>query len=435
MRVTNVDSQESAKSILVQVIGEMSNRAAPHRKFVQTFILAEQPTGYYVLNDVFRYIVDEEEEDEPVNDVEGGQAQTAESEIAPPNLAISGDPAEQEDVVEKVDQKLKQEVLDKPGEPLPTALAAPNGINASDASAEKAPEDSSISTKSDAPVEEQAAESADIEEIVQPEKPRDPDPTPIASPPKPTKSTPTETPAQPPKPTAPKTWANLVASKGATATPINPGPKASTTATTTTSNSKASVAPIKGNTTPPTPATEDSTVKPQQNGANGWQTAGTDKQRQGRQHSQSVSSTMGPDSVLAYVKNVTDKVDASILKAKLTDYGKLLYFDVSRQKVRATRNHSFSHLTEFRIVHSSNLRHLLPTMPAWLPILTTLVANKSSSRSVGLVKMLMAAISTAEEVFAVVDPDLMSAPEVKDGVDSIRIVAVVHTAPVVVVAP
>lgn len=66
--VSNVDSQSSADGgIIVQVLGEMSNGAGPWRKFAQTFFLAEQPNGFFVLNDIFRYIKEEVEEgdDEP----------------------------------------------------------------------------------------------------------------------------------------------------------------------------------------------------------------------------------------------------------------------------------------------------------------------------------------------------------------------------------
>ncbi|CDW97506.1 hypothetical protein [Sporisorium scitamineum] len=60
--VSNVDTQSSASGgILVQVLGELSNNGGAWRKFAQTFFLAEQPNGYYVLNDIFRYLKDEEE--------------------------------------------------------------------------------------------------------------------------------------------------------------------------------------------------------------------------------------------------------------------------------------------------------------------------------------------------------------------------------------
>jgi len=62
--ISNVDSQSSAEGgIIVQVIGEMSNSNGPWKKFAQTFFLAEQPNGYFVLNDICRYIKEEGDED------------------------------------------------------------------------------------------------------------------------------------------------------------------------------------------------------------------------------------------------------------------------------------------------------------------------------------------------------------------------------------
>ncbi|KAI8980002.1 hypothetical protein BDB01DRAFT_725441 [Pilobolus umbonatus] len=62
--VTQVDSQTSANNgILIQVLGEMCNQNGPSQKFSQTFFLAPQPRGYYVLNDIFRFLKDEVEID------------------------------------------------------------------------------------------------------------------------------------------------------------------------------------------------------------------------------------------------------------------------------------------------------------------------------------------------------------------------------------
>ncbi|GJJ77336.1 Ras GTPase-activating protein-binding protein 1 [Entomortierella parvispora] len=62
--VSNVDSQSSLQGgIVIQVLGEMSNKGGVARKFVQTFFLAVQPRGYYVLNDVFRYLKEDAEVD------------------------------------------------------------------------------------------------------------------------------------------------------------------------------------------------------------------------------------------------------------------------------------------------------------------------------------------------------------------------------------
>ncbi|PWZ03423.1 hypothetical protein BCV70DRAFT_197635 [Testicularia cyperi] len=69
--VSNVDSQSSASGgIIVQVLGELSNNGGAWRKFAQTFFLAEQPNGYFVLNDIFRYLKDEEETEAEAIDVD-----------------------------------------------------------------------------------------------------------------------------------------------------------------------------------------------------------------------------------------------------------------------------------------------------------------------------------------------------------------------------
>ena len=60
MFIHSVDAQSSANGgIIIQVIGEMSNNSEAWRKFAQTFFLAEQPNGYFVLNDIFRYLKEE----------------------------------------------------------------------------------------------------------------------------------------------------------------------------------------------------------------------------------------------------------------------------------------------------------------------------------------------------------------------------------------
>jgi hypothetical protein len=62
--ISNVDSQSSMSGgVIVQVLGEMSNNDSICRKFSQTFFLAEQPDGYYVLNDIFRFLKEDIEND------------------------------------------------------------------------------------------------------------------------------------------------------------------------------------------------------------------------------------------------------------------------------------------------------------------------------------------------------------------------------------
>lgn len=81
MFIHSVDAQSSANGgIIIQVIGEMSNRGEPWRKFAQTFFLAQQPNGYFVLNDIFRFLKEESVEDEEEN----GQP-----EAAPPPTVVA----------------------------------------------------------------------------------------------------------------------------------------------------------------------------------------------------------------------------------------------------------------------------------------------------------------------------------------------------------
>jgi len=74
--LSSVDSLASTGGgIVIQVLGELSNRDEPSQKFAETFFLAEQPTGYFVLNDIFRYLKEDVESDydetdpEPLNDL------------------------------------------------------------------------------------------------------------------------------------------------------------------------------------------------------------------------------------------------------------------------------------------------------------------------------------------------------------------------------
>ncbi|KAF9907554.1 hypothetical protein EC991_010850 [Linnemannia zychae] len=83
--VSNVDSQTSLNGgIMIQVLGEMSNRGGPSQKFVQTFFLAEQPKGFYVLNDIFRYLKDDSEVDAEVVEEEEQQQEEPQIAICPP---------------------------------------------------------------------------------------------------------------------------------------------------------------------------------------------------------------------------------------------------------------------------------------------------------------------------------------------------------------
>ncbi|KAI4164285.1 MAG: hypothetical protein LQ342_001930 [Letrouitia transgressa] len=331
VRVSNVDSQASFKNIVVQVIGEMSNKAAPHRKFVQTFVLAEQPNGYFVLNDIFRYINDEDEEELEQPDSTADDGTTNEDTVG--TLAESNDPDLQQHAVEELDKKLNSEAQadvqaadDVSGRLAEEEKPERTTNKPADSEAEEAFADqiNPINESSNAASEE-AVERSAAQEAIQTEKPRDPEPTPVSSPPKPANATPVQAPvpSAPPKPAAPKTWANLVAANRVAAPAVS-SPANSIAATSQPKTASPSTNQPSVNS--PSPIGDDLQSQAQQNTNAGWQTAGTDNgRRQGR--GLSVSGNNEKETVLGYVKNVTDKVDASILKNTLTQYGKLAYFD------------------------------------------------------------------------------------------------------------
>lgn len=118
--VSNVDSQSSADGgIVIQVLGEMSNKGGKWRKFAQTFFLAQQPNGFYVLNDIFRYLKDDDDEkDEEYED-------EAQADEAPP-VSVADTPAVRE-ATEAAQQAApaKDEAEPKAAPPAPTEPAAP----------------------------------------------------------------------------------------------------------------------------------------------------------------------------------------------------------------------------------------------------------------------------------------------------------------------
>ncbi|PON70551.1 Nuclear transport factor 2, eukaryote [Parasponia andersonii] len=61
VEIKTADAQESyEKGVIVLVTGCLTAKDSVRKKFTQTFFLAPQDKGYYVLNDVFRYIEESE---------------------------------------------------------------------------------------------------------------------------------------------------------------------------------------------------------------------------------------------------------------------------------------------------------------------------------------------------------------------------------------
>merc|ERR1739838_694685 len=116
-KIRQVDACASLNtSVVVQVSGELSNRAAPLRRFMQTFVLCPQngaPRKFYVQTDMFRYqddvFQDEDSQSDSVEYVEqkedsskcvaGGDNQHSESVI---DAAVHYQPKEDESVAAAV---------------------------------------------------------------------------------------------------------------------------------------------------------------------------------------------------------------------------------------------------------------------------------------------------------------------------------------------
>lgn len=276
----------------------MSNKSAPSKKFVQTFVLTPQTNGYYVLNDIFRYLNDEE--DEIIEDEAAPEPVPVEetSAVPPPTEDTEQDP---------VDMEVDSEEFEAKTEEVGDTEAAPvvNGT-----SAEYGPEEPSA--------EEVALEVS--EEAVAPEpaeNPPEPEPTLEMSPPKAT--TPAPAAEVPP---SKKTWANLVGSK-ATALPAVPAVPAP--ASNIPSQPKAQKSPPTAQSQHSGSTNEQETSPASQD--NEWQTAD-----HGKKQARPMGKLASEGNVLGYIKNVTEKVEASKLRSALEKYGEMKYFDLYRPR-------------------------------------------------------------------------------------------------------
>lgn len=339
VRVSNVDSQASEDNIVIQVIGETVNKGGEPKKFVQTFILAKQPSGYFVLNDILRYINDDAEEDaaETTGDAEETVAAETQAAVEPEVSKIEAPKVDATPV--EVDTTTANKDVEKPAEtsePAPVSTEATSTEQATEKDAAPAKIESAAATANPEKIAQEIAE----EEVKKPELPQDPSPTPVV-PAAPVAAEP-EKPKGPPKP---MTWASRAAAAArpavalpkpaVPATASAPRPAAAAPASTGASPATAPAAPV---TTPATvPAPKQAAAAPAveapagPESSNEWQTAGADSKRQNRP--QSISGAPQEDKgTLGYVKFVTEKVKHENLKAHLATFGELVYFDINRTK-------------------------------------------------------------------------------------------------------
>ncbi|KAI5863233.1 hypothetical protein GGS23DRAFT_605263 [Durotheca rogersii] len=336
VRVSNVDSQASYDNIVIQVIGETSNKAGDPKKFVQTFVLAQQPSGYFVLNDILRYI-DEEGEEEPAELTQDEQVESKVPVVseAKEDLEVSStEPAETpvSSGTDVADKKPEEVII-----PAAEDVAPANGEVSTDTfdtdvtvvpEAVKQPETESVPDVEPKPEEPAPEEAKEVEKLVEPAPTpvqTRPSPAPVAAP------VAAPVPAQPPKP---MTWASRAAA--AAPRPVVPlaAAKTPTPAAAPPTRPIPVAAPQPAVSQAPAPAQAPETqtpAAPAKDPSAEWQTAGSDSKRQNRP--QSVSGPqLEKESTMGYVKYVTEKVKYDDLKAALAQHGELLYFDINRSK-------------------------------------------------------------------------------------------------------
>nr|OQO21048.1 hypothetical protein B0A51_11419 [Rachicladosporium sp. CCFEE 5018]OQO24253.1 hypothetical protein B0A51_08698 [Rachicladosporium sp. CCFEE 5018] len=362
VRITNVDSQASDVNIVIQVIGEISNKSQPHRKFSQTFILATQTNGYFVLNDIFRYLIEEEDEEvadaaetaalaNPASEdsaVENGVTDSSISnvDIEPRAAATSSEPDAVESDAKTVDDDVED--TETKAEPAVEESAAPkvNGTSEKHAEEDVATDAAAPATTADA--EESTTANASVTETAAPEKSAAPEPARAASPPQKAQAAA----AAPVKPAVPKTWASLAASANRSApastpaaqsqprpTPAAKQPSTSTSVAAASPATAASPAPASNAATsaPAAPAAQpDDSIATKS--TDEWTAVSSTHNRQqsraqvnGHQQQQHREPDNTPNS-RGYIKNVTETIQHADLEAAMSKFGEFVQFDISRQR-------------------------------------------------------------------------------------------------------
>ncbi|KAI0738946.1 hypothetical protein C8Q80DRAFT_219474 [Daedaleopsis nitida] len=318
--INSVDAQSSANGgIIIQVIGEMSNKGEAWKKFVQTFFLAEQPNGYFVLNDIFRFLKEESVEAGDEQESEVAQ-KPVEHSPAPPAPASPAPPPPVEPEPEPVSTPTPAPPPAE--EPVPSPVPTPspqpqiNG-HAPEIQDEPAPdpaprEPSPVPTPEPAPITPAAVSPAPPQPpqlapspapatVPQPQQPP---PPPQAAP------APVQAPAAP-APSAPKSWASLAAT----------GAKSWGSQVATTRGTSEAPAPSSASPAPSGPQSPAPHI-----GA-----------RPGRQDVHpALAAAQGLTTPQCFVKGVTENVTETALKQVLsTRFGAIKELEIVRSKACA----------------------------------------------------------------------------------------------------
>ncbi|KAG0198509.1 hypothetical protein BGX28_008044 [Mortierella sp. GBA30] len=320
----NLDCQSSLNGgIVIQVLGEMSNRGGPAQKFVQTFFLAEQPKGFYVLNDIFRYLKDDTEEDYeeatteesvPENSTEQ-PAHLAETKTEAAAAPVEQAPVPEPVVIEEKKPAVKADVQEVKPVSVPIAPPAANIVDEKKTSDKKADKKSEKKhetkdiKKADAKKEAEPVEKLNVAEPVKNAEASaasvaasvavtvEPVPVPTHAP----------AAAAPAAPSKPKTWANLAANNS-----NQWGAQASAT-----KGASVAVAPAS-----PKPQTKPSAPgQPQQTQGQGHQAKAHGTRPSGREEYHSI-----------YIKNVTERMSLDMLRESFSKFGKVTHLEYTHKR-------------------------------------------------------------------------------------------------------
>ncbi|KAF9346895.1 hypothetical protein BGX34_003550 [Mortierella sp. NVP85] len=317
--ISDIDSQASfGQGIVIQVLGEMSNRGGVAKKFAQTFVLMEQRGSYYVFNDIFRYLKDDTE-DTDVDDNEGAAAELN-GEIQDETPAAVEELPQQSVVITIEENADTLQTPPHAQEPILSEGAVPvteGDDTLAHGSSDKVPEE--ISTDDTASVIA-AASATEPENSTEGWGSAPWTPTFTSSSVAETSewiSTPASTtavaqeatpaPAEPPKP---RTWANTAASNVK-----QWGPQVAVTKT-------AAVVPTQPATTTSTPTAVAPKPQPQQ-------TQGAKPQGQQQRQKSDLSASI-------YIKDVTDKISVLQLREAFAAFGTVKHCEIQPKKPCAT---------------------------------------------------------------------------------------------------
>ena len=276
-----------------------------------------------MLNDIFRYINEEGEEDSvdaiAAQEDSGPLVEDVEMPKVQPSMEEPIALLNTETVDKKLEETLESELVE--GEIAATNGGAKTALDGGEAS--------TIATEAveEVPTPEAAVKAVD-EESKDPEIPSDPAPTPSAT--DLTSTAKSAAAAQPSAPSKALSWASRVAAAAGPPKPVVPvvAPKTATPPAQTRAAPATKPAPVQ---TAPVPLLE----KAKENALpDGWQTAGSDHAKR-QNKPQSISGSPEKEGTMGYVRNVTEKVATEDLRSDLSSFGPLIYFDVNRSKVRA----------------------------------------------------------------------------------------------------